>query len=177
MYTNCIGPLVCDFDDKKITFGDYVQVIDNAKREVVFQGLVTNIKVQCHNDDDSETDELEENERMFSIDDKYFFKLDDAKYTVVKLAKNFVNKEFIRKNYTVQSWGSCCDVNRDDIDIFIEHSIDELDEEVKSIVNTLNKFSMNMKTTGSCSGHGKGYAWVTILFNNSRVLEDRKSVV
>lgn len=151
--------------------GDYVQVVDNASQKVVMQGIVSCEKIQCP-DGKGNSIELSDDEKILTLDDSYFFKLDDDRYTVRRLPENFIDKNFIRKNYAIKSWRSCTTTGCGDANMFIEHTINELDKEVESIVHTLNRFSLHMRTTGSCSGHDKRHAWVNLQFKNTRALED-----
>ena len=167
--------VIYDHKTNPIIPGNYVQVIDNISKRVVMQGLVLTEKIQCP-DGKGNSIELSDDEKILSLDDSYFFRLDDKRYTVRRLPEVFIEKDFIRQNYALKSWRSCYQTGCDDADMYIERTINELDEEVENLVQTLNRFSLHMKTTGSCSGHGKRPAWVNLQFENTRALEDLMSV-
>ena len=93
-----------------------------------------------------------------------FFRLDDDAYEVIKLESPYVDELFICNNHKVLPWGQSGDVQRGEVDFFREYSIDELDREVVKVVYFLNEFSPFMKTTGSCSGHGKGMRGWRLIF-------------
>lgn len=47
-----------------------------------------------------------------------------------------------------------------------DYSINDLDPEVKNLVNALNNCGLNIRTNGSCSGHIRHPLWITIVFND-----------
>ena len=151
----------------KIEPGDFVQVIDNSSGRVIIQGEVIGLKLFS-----KPGKKLGNRERLFSIDDKHFFKLDDAAYTVKRLNAHYVNEDFIYSNYKLAPWRRYNHVKRDEVNLFRENSIDELDAEVVNVVRVLNNFSPYMSTVGSCSGHGKHIAWVTIRFEDMLTIND-----
>ena len=162
------------YDDRndRVIPGDYVQVIDNVTKCLIMQGEVKNEKLVCTTGSGTETFELSDDQRLLTLDNKYFFRLDDSKYTVKRLPKLFFEQGFVRKNYEVRTWRSVKEKGPENADIFMDYSIEELDKEVESIVYTLNRFSLDMETEASCSGHDKLPAYVQIQFNNPRVLGD-----
>ena len=161
--------------DGRINIGSYVQVVDNATKKVVMQGVVTSEKVQATNEE-LEQAELPANQKLLSIDGSYFFWLDNYRYAVKKLPEIFIDKAFIRQHYELRSWRDCCKLGFNNADMFIERGINELDKEVMNIFETLISFSPQMKTTGSFSGHYKRPAWISIQFDNARTLEDFLSI-
>lgn len=76
-----------------IDLGDFVQVIDNTTQKVVIQGLVTYRK------DGTRGKRFTDENRLFSVDDKHFFKLGDNAYTVKKLGNSYSDDNFISENY------------------------------------------------------------------------------
>ena len=83
-----------------------------------------------------------------------------------------MDENFIEDNYIMADWNKYNKTDRKDFKIYKENTISELDEEVKSIVNTLNLFSPHLQTSGSCSGHKKYPAWISIRIGNSRTFND-----
>ena len=159
-------------NEEKIYPGDFVQVIDNRTQNVIIQGQIRDEKPMPPGNLHNKTLKFSDEEILYTVDDKYFFKLDDDKYTVKKFPKTFVDSEFLRQNYAFLSWVRYSPDTRKDFNLFVEHGMDELDKEVVRIVRVLNRFSMEMKTVGSCCGHGKSVSWITLQFNSSRALED-----
>lgn len=166
-----VRPVVYELGQTEAYPGKYVQVIDNETNTIVIQGTINDMK-EVYNDGIGNDLGFSDQERLYSVGGKYFFKLDSHKYTVKNLPIYFVNEGFISKKYKLQGWMNYDHSQRGNFDIYIEHNIDELDEEVENIVYTLNRFSKYLKTTGSCSGHNKGKAWVELQFDNSRTLEE-----
>ncbi len=158
--------------NQEIGQGDIVQVIDNLSGRTIIQGEVTGLK-------DSVTSEkrFNDHEKLFSIDDKHFFKLDDDAYTIKKLDTPYVDEDYICANYKMAPWHHYNNVKREEVNFFRENSVDELDKEVEDVIRALNKFSPYMLTTGSCSGHGEEQAWVTIRFKDLLTINDFLNVL
>ena len=167
--------VVCGDKHNKIVAGDYVQVVDNATGRLIMQGFVTDEKTHCPAGDGNQI-ALEEDQKLLTLDNRNYFSMRSSKYTVYRLPESAVDENYIKRNYDLRTWRSCDKAGLEGADIFIEHSCEELDKEVEGLVKTLNKFSLHMKTTGSCSGHEKHPAWVSIQFSNIRALEDFLSV-
>ena len=159
-------------NDSQVKLGDFIQVIDKKNDKVVIQGLVQFHKVNSSSFSASSSNELSNNQKLFSVDNKYFFKLDDDAYAVKILDPLFVDEHFIEENYIMADWYKYNKTDRKDFKMYKENTISELDEEVKSIVNTLNLFSPHLATSGSCSGHDKNPAWISIRIDNSRTFND-----
>ena len=100
--------------------------------------------------------------RYVCTDDKWFFNMDSDKF-IIKQIEPMTEEDVIpftrEKEY---EWGYWSDVSRDE-DIYRDWSIDELDEEVRPLVEELNKWD-GVQTVGSCCGHGRGPLWVQINF-------------
>lgn len=156
----------------QIGLDDFVQVIDNKTNEIIFQGAIVYEKSRISSEHGTGLRELAENEKLYSLDNKYFFKVDDSNYTVKKLDSGFVNNDFIEHNYQICDWNKFDYSKRENVNIYKENTILELDKEVIPIVAALNKFSPDLYTTGSCSGHDKEPAWVSVTILNSRALFD-----
>ena len=155
-----------------ITVADIIQVIDNKHNKVIAKGQVHYEKVTTGFSDSGAMGVLTKDKKLISIDNKTFFKLDSDNYRIEKLDPFFVNENFIKQNYTTKKWSEYKESNRNNTDIYIENNILELDQEVENLVHTLNRFSPHMTTTGSCSGHGKKRAWISLTFESSRALID-----
>lgn len=160
--------------NKRITSEDLIQVIDNKHNKVIAKGQACYQKIIGPSPDSVKSKKfvnLTKDKRLISIDNKHFFKLDDSNYRVEKL-EPFVATDFIEQNYTTGKWSEYKNLNRDEINVFMENTVQELDKEVENIVHTLNRFSPYMSTIGSCSGHGEMVAWVSLGFSNSQALID-----
>ena len=162
----------CVHNNCRISVLDFIQVVDNKTKKIIIQGQVQNEKAFAPTTNSKTGKKLEDTERLLSVDEKYFFKLNDSRYTVYKLDKDFIDEDFIKKEYNINSWDSYDEVTRNEFNMFRENTLLELDNEVDSVVHTLNEFSPYLSTTGSCSGHDIGPAWITMRIYNSRTLID-----
>ena len=162
----------CVHDNCRINVKDFVQVIDNKTEKIIIQGQVQSEKTFAPTTNSKTGKKLEDSERLISVDEKYFFKLNDERYTVIKLDNAFVDENFIKEKYSIKPWGSYNEVTRNKFNMFRENTLLELDKEVDSVVHTLNEFSPYLSTTGSCSGHDIGPAWITMRIYSSRTLID-----
>lgn len=162
--------------DNRISLGDFIRVVDNKEQKVIVQGQVHFEKVRVppipNLEDSTELIELTGDRKLVSIDNEYFFKLDDDAYTVEKLDVNFLDEDYVKQNYRVEKWSEYRDVTRDCFNLYRENTINELDEGVENIVGALNEFSPSLVTTGSCSGHKLKPAWVSFRIEDARTLND-----
>ena len=171
--TNCHGGESGSKESEKdkIRTGDFIQVIDNKTGKVIIQGEIKYKKI-FDKDNHEKTYELEWEECLYSIDNKYFFKVDDEKYSVKKLNQFFVDENFIEENYSLTKWKAYSGDKRKNTNMFIENPVSGLDKEVEGIVHTLNSFSPSVQTIGSCSGHGKISPWISLIFSDSSELNN-----
>lgn len=130
----------CVHNADQIKVSDFVQVVDNETNKIVIQGLVQNEKAYGPTTTPRKTDELVGDKKLFSIDNEYYFKLDDTSYTVNKLDSHYINEDFIRQNYKLNSWRRYDERSRNSSNLFIDNTIMELDKEVESIVESIPKF-------------------------------------
>lgn len=158
--------------DNYVQLGDFVQVVDKASNEVIIQGTVKYEKVNGPSKSSDRINELSGNKRLMSIDNKYFFKLDDDAYFVNKIHPFYINDNFIRQNYHLNTWKNYNGEPRDAVRMWIENPITDLDKEVKGAVLALNRFSPYMSTTTSCSGHDVTSAFIRVRFENESTLTD-----
>ena len=162
-------------NERRVSTESLIQVVDNKCNKVIAKGQACFQKINGPSSDDSirlnKVSRLANDKKLVSIDNKYFFKLDDCNYRV-EVIEPFVDSAFIDQNYTTGKWNKYGETNRNDINVYIEHNVQELDKEVQNIVHTLNRFSPHVQTIGSCSGHGELCAWVTLGFSSSRALTD-----
>ncbi len=163
----------CVFKNKgQIKLGDFVQVIDKKNNKVIIQGVIQYEKVNCFNPSPTKFNDLVGNQKLYSVDNRYFFKLDDRDYIVKKLDPLFVNEDFIEDNYATTGWSEYSKTDRKDFKMYKENTVLELDAEVKNVVNTLNRFSPRLSTSGSCSGHDKSPAWISFNIDDARTFQD-----
>lgn len=105
-----------------------------------------------------------------SFDDKYFFNTDSKllKIQKVEYCQYFIKDfNYLNSILKIIRWSKCGKFY--DYDIYIENTINELDPQIKPLVDILNKFE-NMHTVSSCSGHNKKRAYVDIKFQTLQAL-------
>ncbi len=158
-------------NNSEIKHGDLIQVIDNRRNKVIAQGEVRFIKNNYYSQTLNKEDRFTKDKFLLSVDNKYFFKLDDANYTVKKL-QVFIDEDFIRQTYSLGHWSRYRKLDHNNTNVYVENTFLELDKEVKNIVHTLNCFSPYMSTSGSCSGHGTSPAWIVLNFKKPQTLND-----
>ncbi len=98
---------------------------------------------------------------LYSIDNKYFWF--SNKHVQVKITDNDVGYTAFdpsRFNLNIQPWSNRYDASSD---VFVEHTIKELDSEIEPLVRSMN--NCGLETTGSCSGHNEGPSYVTVKFS------------
>ena len=102
---------------------------------------------------------------VFSFDNiRFFHRCGNARYTVSRTQapeKKDIVKYIPRDDFKEVKWAEAA--FNPDADVFVEHSMDELDPEIVPLVTALNIIP-GVRTSGSCSGHGKHPAWVTSEF-------------
>lgn len=116
---------------------------------------------------------------FISFDNKHFFNSDSTKFKIIENYNNDEIVPFDLKKFSdyniIQLRGLLYVENISDeefekeikkYDIVYDYGIDELDPEVKNLVDALNSSGLNLETYGSCSGHGLSPLWVTIGFND-----------
>ena len=102
------------------------------------------------------------NQYLYTTDGQYFFfknkNIDLQLTTEPKEQVNF-NPD-LYSNLLILPWSD----RIKKADIFVEHTVKELDKEIAPLVYAIN--SMGIDTTGSCSGHNEGPSWVTLSFSD-----------
>lgn len=130
----------------------YFSIIDKQTGEVIFRDLAVNEKIGVS---------------CISFDYKHFFKRPGTdKYYIQEegyVCDNIIafDADKIPKNYNIILYK----YHREnpDADVLREFDITELDPEVTNLVHAINSLK-DIETTGSCSGHNKGYLYVDIRF-------------
>lgn len=142
---------------------DYATIIDKETNEIIASGKIIGIKDRY----------IEQYRKYFffkgykeigsfciSFDNKYFFNTKSDRFIFLKKSDKSV--DFDTKLLTVYSNQKYSGIITN-ADIYIENTINELDEEVVRVVKLLNKVP-GIKTCGSCSGHGLEKLWVSMTF-------------
>jgi hypothetical protein len=97
---------------------------------------------------------------LYSIDNRYFWF--SNKNVQVELTDDcIISVEFdpSRFKLNIQPWSN----RHADCDVFIEHTVYELDPEIEPLVMAIN--NCRLETSGSCSGHAVGASHVTVKFS------------
>ena len=124
--------------------GNYIVI--KYKNKIVCYGKVTSSKTNCGRRD----------MKLVSIDDRYYFNLNNKDIT-------YIISEFELENYIclddipVILWREC--TRFPSRPLYKEYTIDELDKEVAPLVHAMNKIKY-IKTVGSCCGHGNRPLWI-----------------
>ena len=142
---------------KKWNIGDKVKIIDNETKQIIIDNFIVNEKNYC-----SDTHDNIIPVELISFDNRYYF-LQSNKYTIEKSDTSDIVQLNIPTNYHIDLWSN--PNKKWNAEIYREHDITELDEEVKNLVYSLNRIS-DLYTVGSCSGHNIGYLWVDLIFNS-----------
>ena len=103
-----------------------------------------------------------------SVDGKWFFNTESERFKIRKIENpdEMSIVEFTEQdNYKWLYWSDYFD---NSIEIYRDWSIDEVDEEVRSLVIELNKWE-DVQTCGSCCGHGKQPLWVQMSVGNAGI--------
>lgn len=108
------------------------------------------------------------NTELVSFDNHLFFRVKSDSYKLLILNEIIPTLIAIPENYNIQFWRDFRKVPN--ADVYKEFGIEELDPEVELLVTELNKIK-GIRTTGSCSGHGKRKLYVDIIFSNMNSLK------
>lgn len=73
--------------------------------------------------------------------------------------------------YRIIKWKYQIAYDIEDVDIYLENGLDDIDSEVKPLVHELNQWE-GIETTQSCCGHGKGHLWVKFYVTSFQALHD-----
>lgn len=130
--------------------GKYCQIINKFTKKIIAAGKIVNHKnmpIKCISFD---------NKHFFNLNKKILYKFifcdycDEVKFDNIKYKNKIILWRYVYK--------------RKNSFVYRDYDITELDEEIKDLVYILNK--LNIKTSGSCSGHNTDYAWVEINFES-----------
>lgn len=95
--------------------------------------------------------------RYLSLDGKWFFNEDSAIFRIVPVEPSTVIPFSRSEDYVWRYWRDWDTPTLPDI--YRDFGLDEIDKEVRPLVEELNKWS-GIRTIGSCCGHGIGRMWV-----------------
>ena len=126
----------------------YCKIINRFTGKIIAAGKIINhkdIPVKCITFD---------NKHFFNLNGNFFYKIILCDHC------NEVKFNSIKYRHSIKPWKFAPRYKR--ALVYREHDISELDEEVKHLVDVLNKG--NFQTTGSCSGHNIEPAYVDIIF-------------
>ena len=141
---------------------EYVQIIDKISNKIIAEGIVKGYKnsyIDMHEDGKC----IKYYVDLVSCDEKHYFREESDKFIIRKCSEVDTVINDIPDNYIIEKWRNV--YHNNNADVYIENGINELDNEVKSLVFSLNKID-GIKTDGSCSGHNKEPLWVDIHFEN-----------
>lgn len=139
-----------------IIIGKYFKITDIASNKVIASGRCSYEKVEYHFTLQIKLDIFP----LISFDNNYFFiSKGNEKYKVeeVPYIETMVD---IPKNYIIEKWGNVFE--HQTADVYRDYGINELDKEVVSLVDALNKID-GFTTTGSCCGHNKYPLWINVI--------------
>lgn len=135
-----------------ILMDDYIQIFDKKSNQLIASGKVIASKI-------------DENLNLYciSIDNNYFFNNQSSNFIFKKINEEVETKYYISlKRYKTILWKNHVK-KHDNVDIFYDYNMNELDKEVSELVQVLNELP-NISTQGSCSGHNREPLWVSINF-------------
>lgn len=149
---------------------DWVKIIDISSNEILVAGQVSKRKENYEMIEDDK--KIPHQFSCISFDDRWFFsETTNANHFSIE-----PNEEHLIKPLNINSMPSYYKIvhsnyafENADADIFREQNLQELDEEIKGLVESLNLFD-GAVTTSSCCGHGISPAWVDIQFNDIKFL-------
>ena len=98
---------------------------------------------------------------LYSTDNRYFW-FSNKKVQVKITDDCMISVDFdpSRFKLNIQPWSNRHDASSE---VFVEHTISELDSEIELLVKAIN--NCGLETSGSCSGHNEGPAYVTVKFS------------
>lgn len=98
---------------------------------------------------------------LISFDGKWYFNVRSPKFIVNKKEEGRPYIPFDESKLPRYTWKKWQDHSGDVPDLYREHGYDEIDPEVRPLVDELNMWE-GIETVGSCCGHGKGNLWIQI---------------
>ena len=140
--------------------GKWAKIIDVKTGNIIVAGQIVSRK-DCSYDKKYD---------CISFDNRWFFNLNRKNtFNVISnpLGQQVQFDEKLADNYIKVYWNQKDD--DDEADIYRDWDINELDPEVKSLVNVLNKFE-GIKTVTSCCGHNEFPLQVTIQFSDIHMI-------
>lgn len=143
---------------KDIYSGKYAVIRDIKTNKIVASGQIVGYKSNTKFN----------NTELVSFDNHLFFRVKSNTYKLSILNEIIPTLITIPETYNIQLWRDF--KKAPNVDIYREFGIEELDPEVEPLVTELNKIK-GIRTTGSCSGHGKGTLYVDIMFSNMNSLK------
>lgn len=148
---------------------EYIVIIDNKTKNPIIYGQVKGFKTSYTKVENNKFTQYPL--KCVSVDEKYFFNLKSKKFKIKKLNKchqltDIKNIEKnIPNNYVITLWKNAYLNNSSDV--YREFSYNEIDEEIKKLVYTLNKIE-GIETKTSCSGHYKEPFNICLQFFNMK---------
>jgi len=129
--------------------GNYCKIINRFTRETVVAGKVINNKQLPF--------------KCITFDNRYFFNVSRKHLFYKFIVCDYCDEvKFDDTKYKVELWRNAFKNSK--AFVFREYDIKELDDEIKDLVYAIN--NIPIRTSGSCCGHGKYYAWVDMCFTN-----------
>ena len=141
-----------------ILINDYIQIFDKKSEQLIASGKVIASKI-----------DEKMNLCCMSIDNNYFFNNQSSNFIFKKLNEEVETKYYKSlKKYRIILWKNHVKIH-DNVDIFYDYNMHELDKEVVELVKALNDLP-NISTQGSCSGHNREPLWVSINFETMEAI-------
>lgn len=145
---------------------DWVKIIDKKTQAIICAGKITKYKEKVF---DTTTNTIFPF-KAISIDGEWYFPENNSKFDIIINPEHIIvsfNKNSLPVNYSIYELKYY--IQKQDSDIYRDWIKDELDPEVISLVDILNKFE-NIETLSSCSGHNIEPLWIEIKFSSLQSL-------
>ena len=140
-----------DYLAQSTTGASNLAIIDNKTGDIICAGIASACK---------HTDPVHKDLLLLSLDGKHYFNMDNKSTYHFEWYDgkpvDFINSH----NYTIKPWKESQNYDPSTIDVYIDHSYDEIDVEVRPLVDAMNTIPA-IYTTGSCCGHGQDHLYVS----------------
>ena len=146
-----------------IHIGDYFKAIDARSGTCICQGKCTQIK--------NSMDAFGRKIYAISPDNVHFFTTWSPRIRIESSGEVPPIPFNDNGEYRIIKWRYQIAYDIEDVDIYLENGLDDIDSEVKSLVYELNQWE-GIETTQSCCGHGKGHLWVKFYITSFQALYD-----
>ena len=139
---------------------EYIEIIDRQTHNIIAEGIVKGYK-NSYIDVQDDGKCIKYFMDLVSCDEKHYFREESNKFIINKCSSRKTQINEIPTHYIIEKWKNV--YHNNNADVYIENGLEDLDEEVKNLVYSLNKID-GIYTDGSCSGHNKESLWVNMHF-------------